>query len=111
MGLTFKINQPTGRYRSFDHISIDIKLDKQEVGTIGWRTYLVAVGDGIHKAQTDGMRVSLRVKSDAFPGWKNVTLKKTFEGFSDKEQGNAAKQWVKDNWATITEKYQLSPSL
>jgi hypothetical protein len=102
MGLTFKTNYPTGRYRSFDHIYITIKLDTQEVGTIGWQTSM--------DASKTGMRVSLRVKdSTSACGWKNVTLKKTFEGFSDKAQGKQAKEWVKANWDAIVKKYQLSP--
>lgn len=102
MGLTFKTEYPTGRYRSFDHIYILIKLNKQEVGTIGWQTSMVP--------GKTGMRVSLRVKdATAACGWKNITLTKTFEGWSDKEQGKAAKEWVKAYWDAIAQKYELSP--
>jgi len=105
MGLTFKTNNPTGRYRSFSHIYILIKLDKQEVGSINWVSYM-----GTHDGKKDGMRVSIRVKDfESACGWKNVTLVKTFEGWSDKEQGKAAKEWVKENWKIISEKHQICP--
>ena len=101
MGLSFKINNPTGRYRSFSHIGIDIKLDKKKVGCVIWRGY-----------DNHGMRVVLHVKDDTQKcGWKNITLAKTFDdqGHTDKKQGDAAKQWLKDNWAALAEKYPLYP--
>lgn len=101
---TFKTNRPTGRYRSFEHSYIDIKVDKKEVGHISWQSYL-----GTREGKKDGMRVSIRVKSDDACGWKNITLAQTFEGWSDKEQEEAAKQWVRDNWNKIVEKYSISP--
>ena len=54
MGLTFKINRPTGQYRSFDHITIDIKVDKEKVGYIGWKKYM-------DEGKKNGMRVHLYV--------------------------------------------------
>ena len=104
MSLSFKTNHPTGKYRSFSHISIDIKLNKQEVGQIVWHwgTWPTVA--------SDGMRVSLRVKDDKSScGWKNITLAMIFEGFTDKEQGTAAKKWVTENWEAITKKYAIHP--
>ena len=102
MAITFKTNYPTGQYRSFDHIYIVIKLNKQEVGTIGWQRSMTA--------DKEGMRVSLRVAEPTSAcGWKTITLKKTFEGFGDKQQGKAAKEWVKTNWDAIAKLYQIHP--
>ena len=99
MGLTFKTDYPTGRYRTFSHIHINIKLNKQAVGTISWQQSM---------AGHSGMRVTLHVKdSDSVCGWKNVTLMKTFDGFSDRQQGKLAKEWVKSNWDKIANQYQI----
>lgn len=103
MGLTFKINRPTGQYRSFDHITIDIKVDKEKVGYIGWKKYM-------DEGKKNGMRVHLYVHAPSERcGWRNVTLSQAFDGGTDTSEGNAAKEWVKANWDTIKEKYQLHP--
>jgi hypothetical protein len=102
MGLTFKINQPMGKYRSFDHIYVDIKVDTKVVGYIGWKNYMGAEG------KKDGMRVTLIVKdANECCGWKNVTLAKAVEGFGDREQYNQLKEWLIANWDGITKKYDL----
>ena len=71
MALTFKIHEPKGKYRSFDHINVDIKVDNKKVGSVGWRDYMGAEG------KKNGMRVTLHVKdTNERSGWKNVTFSK-----------------------------------
>ena len=96
--MKFQRNGYARKYR----YGITIKMDKQAVGTIGWQTSM--------DASKTGMRVSLRVQdTESACGWKNITLKKTFEGFSDREQGKAAKEWVKSNWSEIAKIHRIAP--
>lgn len=104
MGLTFKINRPTGRYRSFSHHAwVDIKLNKEIVGYISWRCYNGKEG------KRDGMRVTIHVKDENEScGWKNVPLIKSFEG-TEAQEIAAAKEWLKKNWTVIAATYPIYP--
>lgn len=84
---TFKINRPTGRYRSFDKSWMDIVLDKMEVGVVS--------------EMDDDYQIRFTVRSDKHPGWKWVTLKKRVTSFDE------AKQFLRENFKSIVEKLEL----
>ena len=90
---TFKTQKSTGRYSSFYPNHHYIKLKKKKVGSID---------------DTYPHRIRLRVKKkdineDGKPNceWKWITLKRESNLVAD------AKQFVKDNFAIIIEKYEL----
>ncbi len=87
---TFKDNNPTGRFRSFDHMYADIKLKSKICGAI-------------HETD-DGYIVRFMVK-DSDPnnrsGFKWIHLKGKHATKMD------AKTWVKDRTTLITKQFDL----
>ena len=93
MKLTFKIQQPTGRYRSFDHAYVDIKGDGKMVGQL--------------IQSKNGYAVLLCVNVPQIGcGWKNITLKVRFDG-QEQAAIAEAKDWLKAHWASISTRYPL----
>jgi hypothetical protein len=88
---TFKDHNPTGRFKSFDHVYVDIKLKSKICGTI-YET-------------DDGYIVRLMVKKDPDPndpaGFKWIQLKGKHRTKME------AKTWVKDRTTIIAEKFDL----
>lgn len=84
---TFKINRPTGRFRSFDRANMDIVWDKKQVGSVSEKV-------GYYE-------IHFMVKSDKHPGWKWIVLKKRVASFDE------AKQLLRENFQTITKKFEL----
>lgn len=91
---TFKTEKSTGRYASFFPDHHYIKLKKKKVGSIDDKYP--------HKIR---FRVKKKdINEDGNPNceWKWITLKRESNSVSD------AKQFLKDNFAEIIEKYELS---
>lgn len=91
MKLSFKIENPTGQYRSFYHARCTVKADGEKVGLI------------IYSEKENVFKLMLHVAIPTVGNckFKNVTLKKQFEGVSDKSKIEAGKEWVKANWEHI----------
>jgi len=102
MGLTFKIKQPTGRYRSFSHATVDIKWNKEQVGYMMFHSK-----DG--PPRVHGMRVTIHVKdATQHCGWRNATLVKSFDDVGgERAQINAFKGWLKEQWENISKQYPI----
>jgi hypothetical protein len=98
MRFTFKKNQSTGRYASFDDPSYDIKFNKKRVGNIS-----------LEKSHTIGpYRVMLMINKkdineDGNPNceWRWITFSKRFETIED------AKKWLNDRVDIITSTHNL----
>lgn len=88
MKFTFKKNIPTGQWRSFEPESHLIKFNKKECGSI------FSTGDGMFK-------VSLAVKCQAPPGWKNTTFLKRQATVIE------AKEWLNDHINDILTAYTV----
>ena len=104
MGLTFKINHPTGRYRSFSHATVDIKWNKEQVGYMMFHSK-----DGPNRVH--GMRVTIHVKdANACCGWRNAILAKSFDDVGgESSQIKAFKVWLKEQWPVISNQFQIHP--
>ncbi len=94
MKLTFKNDYPTGPYASFGHTTAEIKWGGKVVGSIQYM------------ADREGWGVLLHISDEVKKPFRNITLKKRFEG-SEREQLKAAKEWLKENWNAITDKFPL----
>jgi hypothetical protein len=90
---TFKTNKPTGKWRSFETTTHDIKLNKKVVGTIGDdRPHTIRLM--VFKSQEE--------LSDRDPcNWKWVTLAKNNDSLQD------AKEWLNKNFEAIIAKFKL----
>lgn len=97
--LSFKIERPTGRFRSFYHASCDIKSDGKVVGSIAYRGARNV--NGCYKV---GLMV---VDETQHSGWKWITLTKQFDAMGDEANIKLAKEWVKIYWDHLNQKYNL----
>lgn len=87
---TFKRNNPTGRYRSFDRINTDIKIKGKQVGTIN-------EGRGFND-----WSVSFVIKDEGKEcGWRWATLARRF----DNEQ--EARDWLKKKYERLMEDLKI----
>ena len=92
---TFKTTKESGRYASFYPDHHHIKLKKKKVGNID---------DGFsHKIRLQVKKKDINEDGNPNCEWKWVTLKKESNSVAD------AKQFLKDNFAEIIEKYELYP--
>lgn len=93
MKFTFKTEKPTGRYRSFQSASHDIKLGGAWCGSID--------DDPPHKVRF--MKLKDDPMEDGNPNcaWKWVTLKKEFQSVAD------AKEWVRENSELIQRQIKI----
>lgn len=94
--LTFKKIIATGKYRSFETESCEIKRNKKQVGNI-------AEASHFSKAlESERYSIQLMVIDEKeFCGWKNITLKKKFSNMID------ARQFVTDNSEVIQKQFNL----
>ena len=92
---TFKKNQSTGRYRTFDPDSADIKLNKKVVG------HIQAKGGSI----CGPWRISLAIKKECTENdpapFKWITLKAEFDSI------DAAKNKINESAEAIINKFNL----
>jgi hypothetical protein len=97
MNLSFKIDEPTGKYRSFSHATCDIKADKKQVGSI------------VYSETKCGYVVLLHVKIPTTGNcpFKNIVLAKSFSEGPPSRQINDAKLLVKANWEAIQQRYPI----
>lgn len=91
---TFKNDTPpTGLLSVGWKMGADIKYEKKICGHIY---------PPQHWSKEDCYRVQLRVKvQEDTIGWKNITLKVKLNSLEE------AKQWCKDHWQNILQKYEL----
>lgn len=89
---TFKIHKPTGRYRSFYSIRVDIKLDGKRVGSFNDNDFRIRL-----------QVIKEDIMEDGNPNcvWKNILLK--FKANSIKE----TKVFLNENIEYILKKYKL----
>jgi hypothetical protein len=86
---TFKNNKPTGKYRSFEKMTIDVKLKK-------------VVGQISEDIITDQVKIALMVKnSEGNCPFKWIFFKKRFNSFDE------AKSWLMTNYVRIVNTYEL----
>ena len=93
---TFKTEQPTGRFRSFDNPVYHIKYQKKEVGIIGC--------EFPHKIRLQVLKTDKDLKApDNNPNceWKWIRLKKESESIE------AAKTFLNENIDRITFLYKI----
>lgn len=79
MRFSFKLNRPTGRYSWANHTSIDIKLDRKVVGSIGYHKKGYS-GGGAYKIGFTVIKDGDNFK-DSNPNcsWMWIRLKPEFE--------------------------------
>jgi len=92
---TFKTEKSTGRYCSFYPDHHHIKLKKKQVGNIG--------GEFPHKIRLQVKKKDINENGNPNCEWKWITLKRESNSVED------AKQFLKDNFAEIIEKFELYP--
>ncbi len=95
MRVTFKTDQPVGRYRSFDSPTHTIKVNGVEVGVIC---------DGVFTIRLMVMKTQEELDSNPKSSnckWRWVTLAKKSESLQE------AKDFVKNNISAITNKFDL----
>lgn len=97
MKFTFKINRPTGKWKSFDYTTVDVKLDGKRVGTISEnRIYSTQWKISFHIEKKD-------IMEDGNPNctWRNIFLANKFSSIEE------AKNWLNENIDTLMKKYAL----
>lgn len=93
MNFTFKTEHPTGRYRSFDHDTHDIKHNKQVVGEI------VHGAPFTIRLMVEKSKEELKTKPNC--SWRWIKVKKEFASLDE------AKQWLKTNHDQIIKQVKL----
>jgi len=93
MGFTFKTEKPTGRYRSFDNDTHNIKLQKVEVGVI--------CSDKPFKIRLQVVKKDIMEDGNKNCPWKWITFKKESETLDE------AKKFLNDNFEAITSKFTI----
>jgi hypothetical protein len=92
MNFTFKTEHPTGTYRSFYPDRHVIKLNKKEVGRINEKSFQIRLAvEKEDPSKSDNPNCS----------WRWVSLKKEFVSL------NEAKEFLKNNYSAIVEKFKL----
>jgi hypothetical protein len=94
---TFKTNNPTGRYRSFEKPYYDIKLNGNVVGSISPETPF--------KVRFMVMKNDVIKDDNPNCPWKWITLK------AEHDSLEAAKTWVNEKIGAIRSQYELRPKL
>lgn len=94
--LTFKKHISTGRFRSFEEESCEIKRNRRLVG-------LIAEVSHFSKApENERFYIQLMVIDEKeYCGWKNIILKRKFSNMAD------ARQFVTDNAEAIQKRFNL----
>jgi pentose-5-phosphate-3-epimerase len=90
---TFKTNKPTGRYKAFYNISIDIKYEKAIVGSIDH--------DAPYKIRLMVEKTDTITDNNPNCSWKWITLKYEFESI------DASKEWLQTNKDSILRSFTL----
>ena len=96
---TFKTTRNEGRYKSFQHENVDIKLAKKKVGIITEASHFAK-----NVKENESYSIHFMVTDDTTKcGWKWINLIKNFPNSAD------AKEWLSKEavYKGIQEKYEL----